>query len=1132
MKWLLALVGLLVAAALAAAAWLVGTESGLRWALRHAPQDLTVEGPGGTLAGTLSAQRLAYRGVAARGVEVRVSLGALLTGTLVLDRLHVQDLLVALGPREDRERERLPLRLRITNATVDKLNVEGYELHNLRLEYSGDLDGHRLDAGFSLSGAAARVRLLPDGAVSIQVDKLDVSKIRNGLPATSLSVKVEGKTDLKSKLEGRLEALNALPGPLDQERVPLARLAAAFSADFNKLQLRDFSATLPGEGRVAGSGELERQRASFDVRIAQLNLRALRSNLRETRLAGALQIALEPDRQRVQGTLAQADLSLAGEAERSGELVVIKELRARAAGGEATGSGRVRLGEPPSFEAVVRFSSFDPARFGDWPEGSLNGTAQVSGSLGAARRLEGHWTITNSTLYGEAFATTGEGRLSGARVSNLDARARLGANRASARGAFGGKGDELAWTLEIPDLAALERVGLERLGGALRARGSATGTLAEPRIAGAATAAKVIFPNGYLLDQVELEGAGTLAQHRLDIRLNNEELDLAAKVSGGWHDQLWRGELVSFANAGVYPLVVDKPTPLEVGRRHVALGRFDARVAGGRASVQSLRWEDGRLTSSGAFADFPAGFLIAMFQLQDRWRSARLLLDGDWSLVSTPRLNGRVSLRRKSGDLVYQGPPAMELNLRGLTLDARFTDGAINAALDAASGMGTVRMEAEAGGFAPESPLAFTAEVESADLRALSEPYWTQLRLTGRVSATLRGSGTVSAPILYGSLSSDTLGLDAPPYGIYLREGRLRADIEHDVIRVSEFVILGGDGTFGASGTLPLRFASGGAKLDWNMQKFRLLNRPDRRLVASGSGVATFDGKKFGLTGELRADGGHFDFSGERLPQLADDIVVVGAQKREPRTKEARRLPLDLDMRLDLGEDLRLRGWGFAGKLAGRVQVVTSSTGELLGLGKVTAVNGTFRAYGQTLEVDPGMLVFDGPIDDPALQISAWRKRLAVEAGVLVSGSLKAPRVELTSNPPVSEGEKLSWLVLGRAPTDATGTDLAVLQAAAGAFLTKGDSLPINQRIARAFGFDDISLRGSGDLENQVVAVGKRLTDRIYVSFEQGIGAAAETLVKVDLALTQRWSARAQSGTSTQGTPTNGVGLFYRFMWD
>src|SRR5688500_3532589 len=115
MKWFLAAIALVLVAAGAAAAWLLGTESGLRWALRHAPADLTVEGARGKLAGTISAERLAYRGVAARGVEVSVSLGALLTGTLVVDRLHVQDLLVTLGPREDRERERLPLRVRVAN---------------------------------------------------------------------------------------------------------------------------------------------------------------------------------------------------------------------------------------------------------------------------------------------------------------------------------------------------------------------------------------------------------------------------------------------------------------------------------------------------------------------------------------------------------------------------------------------------------------------------------------------------------------------------------------------------------------------------------------------------------------------------------------------------------------------------------------------------------------------------------------------------------------------------------------------------------------------------------------------------------------------------------------------------------
>jgi translocation and assembly module TamB len=343
-------------------------------------------------------------------------------------------------------------------------------------------------------------------------------------------------------------------------------------------------------------------------------------------------------------------------------------------------------------------------------------------------------------------------------------------------------------------------------------------------------------------------------------------------------------------------------------------------------------------------------------------------------------------------------------------------------------------------------------------------------------------------------------------------------------VRITEFSMAGGDGRFTASGTLPLALAAGETRLEWRAQQFRLLNRPDMRLVVSGQGSASFDGKKFGLHGELRADQGFFEIGANQLPKLDDDIVVAG-RKREPRGARTR-LPLDLGLRLDLGEQLALRGAGFEGRIAGQLQVVTNSAGELLAQGKVRAVNAKFQAYGQDLEVDPGILVFDGPLERPALQISAWRRNQQVEAGVLVTGTVDAPRVELISNPPVSEGEKLSWLVLGRPPGDASGADVALLQAAAGALLGGGNKAPINQRIAAAFGLDELTVRGSSELTTRVFALGKRLSDRLYISFEQGLGAAAENLVKLDFSLSQRWSARAQTGT------TSGIGLFFRYAWD
>jgi translocation and assembly module TamB len=360
-----------------------------------------------------------------------------------------------------------------------------------------------------------------------------------------------------------------------------------------------------------------------------------------------------------------------------------------------------------------------------------------------------------------------------------------------------------------------------------------------------------------------------------------------------------------------------------------------------------------------------------------------------------------------------------------------------------------MHLEGTAAGLTPDSALAFSAEIEAAELRQLAGPLWTQARISGRLAATLRGAGTAANPVLSGTLRGDALEYEVPPWGIALRDGRLRVELEANRLQVTEARIAGGEGTFEASGTLPLTFADGAARLEWQATQLRVLGRPDRRLVASGKGIATFDGKKLGLAGELRADSGHFEVAQDSLPQLDDDVEVEGEQ---PVTRKRGPLPADLDLKLDLGSRLTLRAYGFNGGVAGQVHVTTNDAGELLARGRVQAVKAKFRAYGQELEVDPGIIVFDGPLEAPGLDISAWRRRQQVEAGLRLTGTLQAPRIELISNPPVSEGDKLSWLVLGRAPTQASGADLAVLQAAGGAVLSPGDELPLHRQLAERLG--------------------------------------------------------------------------------
>jgi len=175
------------------------------------------------------------------------------------------------------------------------------------------------------------------------------------------------------------------------------------------------------------------------------------------------------------------------------------------------------------------------------------------------------------------------------------------------------------------------------------------------------------------------------------------------------------------------------------------------------------------------------------------------------------------------------------------------------------------------------------------------------------------------------------------------------------------------------------------------------------------------------------------------------------------------------------------------------------------------------------LSLDPGARTHVAEVE---IRFTAWRRNQAVEAGVQLTGTARAPSVNLVSQPPVPEGERLSWLVLGRPPSGATQADLGLLQAAAGALLAGGDSVPLDRRIARRLGLDEVSLRGSGELTDRVVAVGKRLSDRLYISYEQGLGAVVTNLIKLDYALGRRWTLRAETGSSSGG------GLYYRYSWD
>ncbi|TSA14996.1 MAG: hypothetical protein D4R74_07200, partial [Betaproteobacteria bacterium] len=431
--------------------------------------------------------------------------------------------------------------------------------------------------------------------------------------------------------------------------------------------------------------------------------------------------------------------------------------------------------------------------------------------------------------------------------------------------------------------------------------------------------------------------------------------------------------------------------------------------------------------------------------------------------------------------------------------------------------------QGEAIGLPGASALSFDAKLDLPSLAWAAPLISEKMVLDGSVKGQIAGLGTVARPQLSGSIDAVGLRIEYPEQGVYLNNGSLHAILKDDNALLLERISLrGGEGTLEGSGTLAWAPDGARAHLALKADKLELLKRLDRLLVLSGNADITLEKQRVRATGALKADRGEIVLPESDGPTLSADVVVLGRDGKA----ELKDTPLatEIELGLDLGEQFSLKGRGVDARLAGVIKVHAAGGAPARASGSIRVAQGGYSAYGQRLAIERGILNFAGPLDDPGLDIVAMRKQQAVEAGVAIRGTARAPQISLISNPFVPDSEKLSWLILGRGMDGANKTDLGVLQSAAGALLARGESITLQSRIAHAAGLDEFAVSGSGGLESTVLTLGKRLSSRAYLSFEQGLAAATQ-LVKINYTLTPRLSIRTQTGSESA------LDAFYTFSF-
>ena len=559
------------------------------------------------------------------------------------------------------------------------------------------------------------------------------------------------------------------------------------------------------------------------------------------------------------------------------------------------------------------------------------------------------------------------------------------------------------------------------------------------------------------------------------------------------------------------------------------------------------------------------GLPLAWLELLGQTRIANLglrgdlLFGGEWDARGSASLQVSASLTRTSGDLRLLADEVQIGGLSNLTnlgdLNAGVREARLRLSIDGAHMKALLDWDSERAGQAQaelgsvlqggpdgwrwpaEAPLSGTLKVQLPPVGAwslLAPPGW---RLRGTLDADATLYGTRAAPLWRGRLQAQDLAVRSVADGFDFNQGQLRIRLDGESLEIEEFTLHGaplagsGGGTITAAGSVRWPKTEGRAegtllsrlRMDLVAQArgLRVSARVDRRLVISGQLKASLEGDQLALRGTLTADQALFILPEDSAPQLGNDVRVrlPGAP---PATGAPAKGPVVLGIRpvvlftLDRGQDFQVRGRGLNTRVAGNVTLRNAGERSLTPLlrGELRTVQGSYKAYGQQLDIEAGVLRFSGPYDNPALDILAIRPNLPQRVGVQITGTAIAPVVRLYAEPELPEAEKLAWLILGRS-AGTGGAETAVLQQAALALLGgSGRGLPGS--LGQALGLDEVTMRGSttnadGTTTGASVTLGKRLSRDFYVAYERSLAGTLGTLY-ILFDLSRRISLRAQTG--------------------
>ncbi len=626
-----------------------------------------------------------------------------------------------------------------------------------------------------------------------------------------------------------------------------------------------------------------------------------------------------------------------------------------------------------------------------------------------------------------------------------------------------------------------------------------------------------------IIDAVNLVATGSQMNHQVDLKIQGEEIESTFNLTGQYDNLQWQGSInqlmIKAPTFGNWNLA--NKSDVQYGAQGIALSQVCLRNEGSSVCMDGQSDDKGNWHSQGKLSNFPLQQLVN--NSKDKFT-----IDGVGQLAYRLQGNGT----DYSGDIkVYTNnitlrSPFFENHDESLYIQQFELLGDIRPELSKLD-LKVAMDKGQLSGFTHVENIHdrekayikrsnFTAEFPS--IKFLNAFIPNLFIKEGFLKAHAELHGFVKRPEIVSDVNLAGLAFYIPDLGTEYTQGEISSTSDG----LNNFNIKGSlqsqKGKLGISGKLKYQDKLS-YSVDLQGESFQVLHLPDKSLMLSPNLVIEGDTSNININGEVNIPSAKLVL--KELPKgtvrKSNDEILVSELDDETDLQDNKKFNVAGKIQLNFGDDVHFRGKGIRTDLAGDLLVRFGSKKTPSGQGVLKFNNATYQVLGQTLDISSGKMLFAGPISNPELDVKVTRTTKDITAGMKIEGTVEKPQTRVFSNPVMSDGNALSYLISGRPLNEASGSQNALIAKAA-LSLGVDNSASLTQQIASTVGLDEVNISGDGDgdgdgdgLESTSLVLGKYLSPKLYVSYAYGLFSSVGT-VGFDYQLTRKISVEAESG--------------------